>query len=110
MDNPERAKLFHWPRTGAFPVQDIAGFLPRSRTFATMDKAGARKKKSKAKGLLDRLRSKYRLVLIDDRTFEERFSIRINRLNVLIFTVVAVVLYGALVTALIVFTLSLIHI
>lgn len=104
MDNPERAKLFHWPCTAAFPLHAIASFLPRSRTFATMDRAVAGKKRSWAKRLMTRLRSKYRLVLIDDRTFEERFSIRINRLNVLIFTVVAVVLYGALVTVLIVFT------
>lgn len=57
------------------------------------------------RGLLARLRSKYRLVLIDDRTFEERFSARLNRLSVLVFTVVAFILYGALVTALVVFTL-----
>ncbi len=51
-----------------------------------------------------RLRSKYRLLLIDDRTFEERFSLRLNRLTVLLFTVVAFAIYGVLVVAVIVFT------
>lgn len=53
---------------------------------------------------LKRLRSKYRLMLIDDRTFEERFSVRLNRLTVLLFTVVAFAVYGVIVAAIIVFT------
>lgn len=53
---------------------------------------------------LKRLRSKYRLLLIDDRTFEERFSLRLNRLTVLLFTVVAFALYGVVVAVVIVFT------
>lgn len=73
-------------------------------TFARM--AGKRKEQEqgRARRLLKRLRSKYRLVLIDDRTFEERFSVRLNRLSVLVFTVMAFLLYGAVVVALIVFT------
>lgn len=51
-----------------------------------------------------KLRSKYRLVLIDDRTFEERFSVRLDRLNVLVLGFLAFTLHGLLVTALIVFT------
>lgn len=54
--------------------------------------------------LLRKLRSVYRLVLIDDRTFEERFSMRLSRLNVLVLVVFAALLYGALITTLIVFT------
>ncbi len=57
-----------------------------------------------SRGLLARLRSKYRLVLIDDRTFAERLSARLNLLSVLVFTVLAFLLYGALVSILIVFT------
>lgn len=56
------------------------------------------------RGFLARLRSKYRLVLIDDRTFAERLSARLNLLSVLVFTVLAFLLYGALVSTLIVFT------
>lgn len=54
--------------------------------------------------LLKRMRSKYRLVLIDDRTFEERFSFKLNRLSVLVFTVLTFLLYGALIVCVIVFT------
>lgn len=61
-------------------------------------------KRPRKRGLLARLRSRYRLVLIDDRTFEERFSAKLNRLSVLVFTVMGLLIFGALVTALIVFT------
>ncbi len=54
--------------------------------------------------LLKRMRSKYRLVLIDDRTFEERFSFKLNRLSVLVFTVLTFLLYGALIVLLIAYT------
>lgn len=60
--------------------------------------------KDRKRRLLKKLRSKYRLLLINDRTFEERFSIRLSRLNVLILAVVTLLLYGALITALIVYT------
>lgn len=60
--------------------------------------------RARSKGLLARLRSTYRLVLIDDRSFEERFSARLNQLSVLVFTVLAFLFYGTLVTMLIVFT------
>lgn len=60
--------------------------------------------KGRLKRFMRKLRSKYRLVLIDDRTFEERFSVRLNRLNVLILAFLAFTLHGLLVTALIVFT------
>lgn len=54
--------------------------------------------------LLRKLRSTYRLLLIDDRTFAERFSIKLNRLNVLILAVAAFTLHGLFVTAVIVLT------
>ncbi|MDX9751829.1 MAG: M23 family metallopeptidase [Flavobacteriales bacterium] len=62
------------------------------------------RKASRRKKLIRKLRSTYRLVLIDDRTFAERFSIRLNRLNVLVLGTVAFLGYGLLITALIVFT------
>ncbi|MBL7939692.1 MAG: M23 family metallopeptidase [Flavobacteriales bacterium] len=51
-----------------------------------------------------KLKDRYRLLLINDSTFEERFSMRLNRLNVLLLATFAFVLYGAFVTAVIVFT------
>lgn len=56
------------------------------------------------RGLLRRLRSRYRLVLINDATFEERFTLRLNRLSVLVLTVLTFALYGALIVAVIVLT------
>ncbi|MCW5899831.1 MAG: M23 family metallopeptidase [Flavobacteriales bacterium] len=61
-------------------------------------------KRPRKRSLRRALRSTYRLVLIDDRTFAERFSMRMNRLNVLLLTIAAVLAYGAAITALIVFT------
>ncbi len=60
--------------------------------------------KNRRKRLIRKLRSTYRLVLIDDRTFAERFSVRLSRLNVLVIGTLAFVGYGLLITALIVFT------
>lgn len=62
-------------------------------------RSGGRKR-----SLLARLRSRYRLMLIDDASFEERFSLRLNRLTVLVATVLIFLLYGALITGLIVLT------
>lgn len=58
----------------------------------------------KRKRVLRKLKSKYRLLLINDRTFEERFSVRLSRLNVLLLAIAAFTLHGALVTAVIVLT------
>lgn len=54
--------------------------------------------------LLRKLRSTYRLLLIDDKTFAEKFSIKLNRLNVLLLAIAAFTLHGLFVTAVIVFT------
>jgi murein DD-endopeptidase MepM/ murein hydrolase activator NlpD len=43
-------------------------------------------------------------MLIDERTFAERFSIKLNRLNVLLLAIAAFTLHGLFVTAVIVFT------
>jgi murein DD-endopeptidase MepM/ murein hydrolase activator NlpD len=53
---------------------------------------------------LRKLKDRYRLLLINDSNFEERFSMRLNRLNVLLLGVGAFALYGAFVTAVIVLT------
>lgn len=55
-------------------------------------------------GLLRKLRSTYRLLLIDERTYAEKFSIKLNRLNVLLLAFAAFTLHGLFVTAVIVFT------
>lgn len=56
------------------------------------------------KQVLRKLKSKYRLLLINDRTFEERFSIRLSRLNVLLLAIAAFTLHGLMVAAIIVLT------
>lgn len=58
----------------------------------------------KRKQVLKKLRSKYRLLLINDRTFEERFSIRLSRLNVILLFLGLFTLHGLFVAALIVMT------
>lgn len=61
-------------------------------------------RKTAKRKLLRKLRDRYRLLLINDSTFEERFTMRLNRLNVLLLGTAAFLLYGAFVTAVIVFT------
>lgn len=61
-------------------------------------------KKSKASKWSSKLRDKYRLMLINDATFEERLSIRLTRMNVLLLAIAAFTIHGAFVTAVIVFT------
>ncbi len=51
-----------------------------------------------------KLKDRYRLLLINDSTFEERFSMRLNRLNVLVLAVLAFGLYGRSSSLPIVFT------
>jgi murein DD-endopeptidase MepM/ murein hydrolase activator NlpD len=60
--------------------------------------------KDRRRRWLRKLRDRYRLLLINDSTFEERFTMRLNRLNVLLLGVGAFLLYGAFVTAVIVLT------
>lgn len=49
-------------------------------------------------------RSHYRMVVINDNTFEERFSLKLNRLNVFVVTTIAAILLIALTTVIIAFT------
>lgn len=54
--------------------------------------------------LLQKLRDKYRLVILNDKTFEEKASVRLSRLNVFILLSVAIVLFTLFIGSLIVFT------
>lgn len=59
------------------------------------------KKKQK---LLDRLKNKYKLVILNDETFEEKASFTLNRLNVFILGSVLLVLLISIVTSILIFT------
>lgn len=61
----------------------------------------AEKKKRK---LIDRLRNKYRLVVMNDDTFEERFSLRLTPLGFLILIFVSTIIMITLVVSLVAFT------
>jgi murein DD-endopeptidase MepM/ murein hydrolase activator NlpD len=61
--------------------------------------------KKKSKGRIKRkLLHKYRLVVLNEDTFEERFSFKLNRLNVFVFSTIFAVFLIALTTLLIAFT------
>ncbi len=64
----------------------------------------AEPQKRRKSGVFRKLRDGYRLLLINDTTFEERISIRLNRLNVIILALVTFIGYGVLVSAVIVYT------
>ncbi len=50
----------------------------------------------KNKQIVSRLRNKYRLVVLNDETFEEKISLKLSRLNVfLVLTIVAILLVGS---------------
>lgn len=66
--------------------------------------ADSRRRQAKRRRLIRKLRSKYRAVLIDESTYEERFSFRLSRINVILAAAITMLLYGALITAIIVFT------
>jgi murein DD-endopeptidase MepM/ murein hydrolase activator NlpD len=59
------------------------------------------KKKQK---LLERLKNKYKLVILNDETFEEKASFTLNRLNVFIVGSVLLVLLIGIVTSILIFT------
>ena len=63
----------------------------------------AKNKKQKSK-LKEKLTFKYRLVVLNEDTFEERFSFKLNRLNVFVFGSVLVIVLISLTTFLIAFT------
>lgn len=59
---------------------------------------------NKKQKLLDRLKNKYKLVILNDETFEEKASFTLNRLNVFILGSVLLVLLISIVTSLLIFT------
>lgn len=60
--------------------------------------------KKKNKNQQSKWRSHYRMVVINDDTFEERFSLKLNRLNVFVVTTLAAIILVALTTVIIAFT------
>jgi len=64
----------------------------------------AEPKVRKRKQVLKKLRSKYRLLLINDANFAERFSIRLSRMNVILLFLGLFTIHGLFVSALIVLT------
>ena len=61
------------------------------------------KKKDKSK-FKEKLTFKYRLVVLNEDTFEERFSFKLNRLNVFVLTGISAILLIGITTMLIAFT------
>lgn len=62
------------------------------------------KKEKRTKKIKKKLLHKYRLVVLNEDTFEERFSFKLNRLNVFVFSVISALLLIAGTTVLIAFT------
>ncbi len=62
------------------------------------------KEVKRAKNIRKKLLNKYRLVVLNEDTFEERFSFKLNRLNVFVFSSVLAVFLIAFTTLLIAFT------
>lgn len=61
-------------------------------------------KEKRSKNFKKKLLHKYRLVVLNEDTFEERFSFKLNRLNVFVFSIIFALLLIALTTLLIAFT------
>ncbi|HPF09976.1 MAG TPA: M23 family metallopeptidase [Flavobacteriaceae bacterium] len=62
------------------------------------------KKEKRGKKIKKKLLHKYRLVVLNEETFEERFSFKLNRLNVFVFSTIFALLLIAGTTLLIAFT------
>ena len=62
------------------------------------------KKENRRKKIKKKLLHKYRLVVLNEATFEERFSFKLNRLNVFVFSTLFAVFLIAATTILIAFT------
>ena len=62
------------------------------------------KKEKRGKKIKKKLLHKYRLVVLNEATFEERFSFKLSRLNVFVFSTIFAVILIAVTTMLIAFT------
>lgn len=58
----------------------------------------------KKKKLISKAKDKYRLVILNDNTFEEKFSLKLSLLNLLVVTSVVFILLVALISSIIIFT------
>ncbi|MBP8822119.1 MAG: M23 family metallopeptidase [Flavobacteriales bacterium] len=72
--------------------------------MATSPIPESEQRKRRRKQLLRKLRNKYRAVLINESTYEERFSFRLSRMNVILLAVLLFVINALFVAAVIVFT------
>ena len=61
-------------------------------------------KEKRGKKIKKKLLHKYRLVVLNEETFEERFSFKLSRLNVFVFSTIFAILLIASTTLLIAFT------
>tara|TARA_R100000935_G_scaffold36196_1_gene56916 strand:+ start:12308 stop:13174 length:867 start_codon:yes stop_codon:yes gene_type:complete len=61
-------------------------------------------KEKRSRKIKKKLLHKYRLVVLNDDTFEERFSFKLNRLNVFVFSTIFALLLIAITTIIIAFT------
>ena len=62
------------------------------------------KKEKRSKKIKHKLLNKYRLVVLNEDTFEERFTFKLNRLNVFVFSIISALILITLTTILIAFT------
>ncbi|MBS1546174.1 MAG: M23 family metallopeptidase [Bacteroidetes bacterium] len=67
-------------------------------------RSDSQRRKAKRRQLLRKLRNKYRAVLINESTYEERFSFRLSRINVILLAVVLFIFNALFVAAVIVYT------
>lgn len=61
-------------------------------------------KEKRAKKIKHKLLNKYRLVVLNEDTFEERFTFKLNRLNVFVFSITAALILITSTTIIIAFT------
>lgn len=64
----------------------------------------SQRRKARRKQLMRKLRNKYRAVLINESTYEERFSFRLSRMNVILLAIVLFIINALFVAAVIVYT------
>ncbi|PHS62289.1 MAG: peptidase M23 [Flavobacterium sp.] len=62
------------------------------------------KKEKRAKKIKHKLLNKYRLVVLNEDTFEERFTFKLNRLNVFVFSIISALILISITTLIIAFT------
>jgi len=62
------------------------------------------KKEKRAKKIKHKLLNKYRLVVLNEDTFEERFTFKLNRLNVFVFSIISALVLISTTTLIIAFT------